>query len=158
MLRATTRLKQDFKALGKAERGFRFWRKKDVLVGIPQEEDSVREDGVTNAELMYIHSYGSPINSIPARPTIEPAIEKNRVVIAQILRGGMAGTLTGNLASGDAALKRAGTFAVAKAKEMFGSSELAPNAPSTIRMKGSSAPLIDTGQLRNAITFVIRRK
>ena len=31
----------------------------------------------------------------------------------------------------------------------------APNAPSTIRRKGSAQPLIDTGELRKAITYVV---
>ena len=31
-----------------------------------------------------------------------------------------------------------------------------PNAPATVKRKGSSQPLIDTGNLRKSITFVIR--
>lgn len=31
-----------------------------------------------------------------------------------------------------------------------------PNAPSTIKEKGSSTPLIDTGQLRQSVTFLVR--
>ena len=33
-----------------------------------------------------------------------------------------------------------------------------PNAPSTIRKKGSSRPLIDTGRMRQSVNFIIRRK
>jgi hypothetical protein len=36
-------------------------------------------------------------------------------------------------------------------KDRFGSDDLAPNAASTIRQKGSSSPLIDEGQLRKAV-------
>ena len=32
-----------------------------------------------------------------------------------------------------------------------------PNSPETIRRKGSSRPLIDTGQLINAITWIVER-
>jgi hypothetical protein len=31
-----------------------------------------------------------------------------------------------------------------------------PNAPATIRAKGSSKPLIDTGEMRQSVTYQIR--
>jgi hypothetical protein len=34
---------------------------------------------------------------------------------------------------------------------------LAPNAPSTIKAKGSSRPLVDTSQLVKSITWVVRQ-
>ena len=33
-----------------------------------------------------------------------------------------------------------------------------PNAPLTIELKGSSHPLIDTGQMRQSITYVVEEK
>ena len=33
-----------------------------------------------------------------------------------------------------------------------------PNAPSTIRKKGSDKPLIDTGRLRQSVNYVIKPK
>ena len=33
-----------------------------------------------------------------------------------------------------------------------------PNAPGTIRRKGSSKPLIDTGRMRQSVNYVIRKK
>lgn len=33
-----------------------------------------------------------------------------------------------------------------------------PNAPETVARKGSSTPLIDTGQLRQSVTFLVRDK
>jgi len=32
-----------------------------------------------------------------------------------------------------------------------------PNAPYTIKAKGSSNPLVDTGQLKNSITYEVNR-
>ena len=50
-------------------------KKKAVYVGIPKE-NSKRDDGeMTNASLLMIHSKGSPLRHLPARPVIEPAIE-----------------------------------------------------------------------------------
>ena len=117
---------------------FDFCKKTDVLVGIPQENNATREDGgVTNVQLMYIHTYGSPARRIPARPTIEPAITDpaNRAVLQDLLkvdgvcfRREPTGAMTNK--------KRAGMMAVNMIKTRFGSAALAPNAPSTIRRKG----------------------
>ena len=36
--------------------------------------------------------------------------------------------------------------------------EFTPNAPSTIKRKGSDRPLIDTGKMRQSVNFVIKKK
>lgn len=139
---------------------FSFARDEDVLVGIPQEASSRNSDGVSNVKLMYIHTNGSPVNGIPARPTIEPAIRDpaNRIVLQKLLKGSLATAFTGNISGARSAKERAGMMAVNMIRARFGSASLAPNAPYTVMKKGSSAPLIDTGQLRNSITYVIRKK
>jgi len=56
----------------------------EVYVGIPEEKSSRKGEQITNAELCYIHTNGSPLNHIPERAIIEPAIElkenKDRIV------------------------------------------------------------------------------
>ena len=36
--------------------------------------------------------------------------------------------------------------------------EFVPNAPSTIKRKGSDRPLIDTGKMRQSVNYVIKKK
>lgn len=49
--------------------------KKDVLVGIP-EEDSEREDvPFGNAGIGYVNEYGSPAQNIPPRPHLIPGVK-----------------------------------------------------------------------------------
>ena len=153
-------VKEHANVMKKLMDAFNFCKKTDVLVGIPQENNATREDGVTNVQLMYIHTYGSPARRIPARPTIEPAITDpaNRAVLQNLLKVSMVSAFAGNLNGALTGKNRAGMMAVNMIKTRFGSAALAPNAPSTVRRKGSSAPLIDTGVLRNSITFVIRKK
>ena len=85
-------------------------KKKAVYVGIPKE-NSKRSDGeMTNASLLMIHSKGSPLRNLPARPVIEPAIEEetnkakiSRQLIAAAnkrLNGDQAGFITGLNAAG----------------------------------------------------------
>ena len=132
--------------------------KKDVLVGIPQD-NSTRKEGfpyITNAELMFIHTNGSPVNRIPARPTLEPAVEENKDRISSMYKKAFKQVLAGG--SPDDDLNKIGLYTQNKAKKKFGSDELAPNTPYTIKQKGSDRPLIDTGQLRNSVTYIIRKK
>ena len=53
---------------------------------------------VTNAELLFIHTKGSPLKHIPARPVIEPAIENeaNKKIISRELAASVKASLDGN--------------------------------------------------------------
>lgn len=132
----------------------------DLLIGVPQEK-SQREgnnEPITNAELMFIHSKGSPIRNIPPRPTIEPTIDKNNSKIAQKYSEAIKKILLFRKNEGRQDLEKLGLWLVNKVRAMFGSDELTPLRPATIKAKGSDRPLIDTGQLRKSVTYVIRRK
>jgi hypothetical protein len=131
----------------------------EVLVGIPQARTNRPGEPINNASLMYIHTHGSPARRIPARPVIEPAIVANRTVIdAQLHDGAKVILEDGGLAQARAYFARAGQEGANAAIRWFTDprNNWAPNAPSTIRAKGSDRPLIDTGSLRRAITWVVR--
>ena len=74
--------------IGKIAKAMNFMMGNEVYVGI-SDETTTREKGepVTNAELMFIHTNGSPINNIPARPVIEPAIEDDKDRLASMMEG-----------------------------------------------------------------------
>ncbi len=160
-MNAKVEIKENTMAIAQLLQGWAYIRSSDVLVGIPQESNGGHA-GVTNAELLYIHSNGSPANNIPARPTVEPGIEdpKARPVLQMLLGDAAKAAITGNIAGAQLAQKKAGMLAANSIKAVFGSGRLAPLKLSTIRRrkKRSKAPLVDTGALRNAITFVIRSK
>lgn len=155
-------IKENALAIKQLLDGWRYMRETDVLVGIPQEKNAAREDGVTNAELLYIHTNGSPINGIPARPTIEPGINSPdaKPVIQRLLGETAQAAITGNIPKAKASQQKAGMVGANAAKAVFGSDQLAPLKPATIarRNKNSAAPLVDTAALRNAVTYVIRKK
>jgi hypothetical protein len=131
-----------------------------VLAGIPQKEINRKEEGPNNAELAYIHSKGSPMNNIPARPFMEPSIEANRDAIARIQAGIIKDALSGKTNVADAGFNRLGLYVSTEAKRWFTNpaNNWAPNSPITIARKGSDKPLIDTGALRQAITYVVDTK
>jgi hypothetical protein len=149
----------------------------DVLVGIPQEEASRDEGGIDNVSLLYIHTNGSPAKGIPARPVIEPAIEKEKDYIAEMLGNALDAALSGNEGAAMRILNKIGMEGKNFARAWFTNpaNNWPPNAEITVKggvlwenvrtgkklvIKGkrSSRPLIDTGSLRKSITYVVKPK
>lgn len=132
-----------------------------VYVGIPEDE-TIRPDDprgeVTNAGLMYIHTNGSELRGIPARPVIEPAIEAsgNKENIEDGLNSVVNARLDGDVELAKNNLEATGRMGANAAKRWFTDPRngWAPNSARTIAAKGSERPLIDSGELRRSITYV----
>ena len=151
--------------IGKIAKAMNFMMGNEVYVGI-SDETTTREKGepVTNAELMFIHTNGSPINNIPARPVIEPAIEDDKDRLASMMEGAFLSAEKGDIDGALKKLKLAGMRAQNVCRAWFTNPKngWAPNSPRTAarkRAKGSTdpKPLIDTGELRKSITYFIKR-
>ena len=56
------------------------------------------------------------------------------------------------------AFKKIGVVTVGYVQDQITNGEFEPNAPMTVQRKGSDHPLIDTGQLRRGISYVICKK
>lgn len=152
----------------------------DVLVGIPEEKASRPGDStINNAELLYIHTHGSPLRGIPARPVIEPAITApdNKEKITEQLGIAAKLILDGQAGQAKQQLKKVAMLGQNIARGWFTDPRngWAPNSPATINRKVSkmskkkikeakdaglplSSPLIDTGQMRKAIVGIVREK
>jgi len=114
---------------------------------------------VTNAELLFIHTKGSPKMHIPPRPVIEPAIEAdgNKQAISNEISKSLKASLAGDRPEALKRMKRAALAGQNAARGWFtdGRNHWAPNTPGTIRRKGSDRPLIDTGALRASIQGIV---
>ena len=113
----------------------------------------------SQALALYLHTHGSPLMQIPPRPIIEPAIKAhgNLEPITMELRAAATAALAGQRQKAMTHLHRAGLTAQNAVRAWFTDprNHWAPNAPSTIARKGSDKPLIDTGELRKSITYVL---
>ncbi len=105
--------------------------------------------------------WGGPI---PERPFLRNAMRNNRASYKAAMKAS-ASTIMEQVALGKRpadekrkALKRLGIKAQGDIQDEITSLKSPPNAPTTIRLKGSSNPLIDTGEMRNAVTFKIEEK
>lgn len=154
----------------KIKDALQFLKDTPVYVGVPENKTVRRkEDGekvaITNAELMFIHTNGSPRNNIPARPVIEPAIEDDKERISKMFKD--AGQTMINQGK-DAAMKKLKLIGmraqnVCRAWFVNPKNNWPPNSPATIaakRAKGATKPrpLIDTGQLRRSIIYFVETK
>jgi hypothetical protein len=140
------------------------FKKKELLVGIPEaggKRDDTRE---SNAAIGYIQETGSPVNNIPARPFLRPGVKKVEKRIVAELRKGAINTLSHGISALDNAYARAGIIAQNSVKAIIRAGEgFAPLAPSTLAARKRAGakgtkPLIRTGQLINSITYVVRSK
>lgn len=151
----------------------------DVLVGVPAKTTNRNTDEINNAQLLAIHSAGSPLSGLPARPVLEPAInaQGNKEKIAEQLKIVADLVMSGEPTQAKQQLRRVGLMAEGMVKDWFTDprNNWAPNSPRTIAIKEAkmtkeskaaaiaagnplTRPLIDTGQLRKSITFVVREK
>lgn len=134
-----------------------------VLVGIPAQETERKEDApINNATLLAINNFGSPANNIPPRPVMEIGIRDAQAEIANQFKLAAQGALTQGLAALSVAYNRAGLIASNSIKKAINSQE-GFDGPSEATLairesqgfKGTKA-LIVTGQMRNAITYVVK--
>jgi len=117
---------------------------------------------INNAELLFIQEHGSPINKIPARRVLGPSVEAdgNKQAIAHELSASVKASLEGDTEKSEQKMLRAALAGQNAARRWFtdGRNGWTPNAPSTVKRKGSDRPLIDTGAMRAAIVGVVREE
>ena len=150
-------IKVNLKGLNKLTKvlGGKFSIKVGIMGSNAQKEHS--DSKLTNAQIGFINEFGSYSRNIPPRSFLEMPL---RLYLADYLLKKKAfsqeaideavknGTLL-DLA------KKVGIVAEEVIQQAFatrGFGQWKPNAPSTIKGKGSDSPLIDTGELRRSIT------
>ena len=127
-----------------------------VYIGFPGETQSRSKGPLNNPTLAYIHEHGAPAANIPARPFLEPGVENARDDILRAFEAGVRRALGGDNAALTNMLDLAGVIGVRAVQDKITTGPFAPLAPRTIARKKSSRPLIDTGQLRQSVSYVVR--
>lgn len=138
---------------------------REVLVGVPDTKAGRRKkkEPINNAALAYIHDKGSPSQNIPPRPFMGPGVQAAKVSITKRMENTGKAALRGDKAAVEKGLNAVGLVAVSGIRGKITSGPFTPLKPATIaarkrRGRTGDKPLIDTGQLRNSISYVIRNK
>jgi hypothetical protein len=122
------------------------------------DEDGDEDGGLTNVELGTIHEYGVPSAGIPERSFIRATIDAYATKYVQMVRGLGQSVIDGKRTV-EQALGLLGARVRADAVSWIDDGRVTPDiSDETKRRKGSSKPLLDTGQLKGSITYVVGRR
>lgn len=122
-----------------------------IVAGVVSGKHS---SGLNMAELAAIHEFGA---GVPKRSFIRDTIDRNAPKYAKAMAQAGAQVTSGNKAAVRMAMKRLALQVEGDIKQRIADGVPPPNAASTVAAKGSSTPLVDTGQLRASVTAEVRR-
>lgn len=126
-----------------------------VHVGFPSGE---ADQDVINRAIW--NNFGTS-TGIPERPFMQNAMRANRAAYRAMMKAEARAIVldavkgAGGAAAKRKALSRLGIRAQGDIQAEITTLQMPPNAPSTIKQKGSSNPLVDTGEMRSAVSFKI---
>lgn len=168
---ANFEFKESFDNFLKLRKALKFLKNNPVYVGIPEDTTERKEEGneekvgITNADLLFIHTKGSPVNNIPARPVIEPALKDGKDIINKQLGLAAKNALEGKEEEAYRYLSIAGTYGQKMCRDWFKNpkNNWPPNSPAVIAIKKRKCstnprPLIDTGELLKSITYFVDKE
>ena len=138
-VRVTDRMTADGKKLQKMLKEL---AEKEVRVGF-QAGKVTEEDGTDICDIAAWNELGTV--HIPARPFLRQSVDDNVSKINSFLQSKKV-------------LKEIGIFQKDLIQEKITEGSFTPNAESTIKKKGSSKPLIDTGRMRQSVNYEIKSK
>jgi hypothetical protein len=130
-----------------------------VEVGVfSDRKHSGKRGGISMGELALVHEFGSLAANIPERSFLRRTFRRKEREIAAAAAKAARKVVSGK-GTFNQALAEIGKFAAAEVKKTIkrGPYIPPPLKPETIRRKGSTRPLVDTGQLADAVTFKVRR-
>lgn len=134
-----------------------------VRVGLLGSGASEPNGDLTNAEVGAIHEYGAPDVGIPERSWLRSTFRSRRAELVQMQAAACRGVLSGKVPP-RRALGLIGAWAAGACRDQiikYGSFLFQPLAASTIASKAArglpnpTAPLVATGQMARAITYVV---
>lgn len=156
-------------------------KSKAVYAGFPEDEKP-RTDGspITNAAIAYVQNTGAPEQNIPSREFMVSGIESKRDPISDGMQEVGTAALDGDIPAAGAALHKVGLTAQNGIRNKIIEGPFEPLAESTLKARARrgrdgaqqeldrraagedpgtdlARPLNDTGQMRNAVTYVIRK-
>lgn len=146
--RAFNKVRKEVKAQKVLAKGLGFTNKEIENLGLAA--------GLTVGEIAVISEFGSADGQVPERSTIRAAFDQHHRDYYEATKKLKLAVLLGKVTSRKA-LNLIGLMMESDIRTKYteGGVPLVPNAPSTIARKGSSHPLIDTGQTRASVTHVV---
>jgi hypothetical protein len=132
--------------------------KVNVQVGVfPSAGKHAGDSTLTMTKLASIHEYGAPSRNIPERSFMRATFsEKASAIEAKVIK--LAKKLVKDGSGKEKAMGLLGEYIKGLMQARIRKGIPPPNKPATVAKKGSSTPLIDTGQLINSIEWKVASK
>lgn len=127
---------------------------RSVKIGFPQ--GPTEKDGTPVAMIAAVHEFGVPKKNIPERSFLRSSIHEHMPNYLRLNRANLLRVIRSKITI-EAALGLLGQMAAGDAKRMIRNGNFVPLAPSTIRAKGSSKPLIDSGTMLQTLTYEVNK-
>ncbi len=131
-----------------------FFNKNQVLVGVPGKTNDSNGD-VNNATLAALHEMGG--TNLPERSFIRSTIRENGARYAKTEAEQIAQSIAGGTEP-SIVLERLGTMVSNDIKVKIVNGPFKDLEDITAKRKGSDKPLIDTGAMRQSISYEVRKK
>lgn len=127
-----------------------------MTIEVGFHEGQVADDGSTPlAAIAYWNHFGTVSEdgsvAIPARPFMDELEKKSDQLSA------FCTSAVQNATDAADATRKIGAMSVGMIQKGITDEQWVPNAPSTIKKKGSDKPLIDTGRMRQEVHYVVKK-
>jgi hypothetical protein len=130
----------------------------DVILGTKLNEQKLKQNEEQYvADIAWKNNEGSFSEKIPARAFGSTMIRRYSSKIQKLINKEMKAYTEGQQ-SLEEAYNRIGLACAGYMKDNLTNGNWQANAPLTIFLKGSRKPLIDTGQMRQSITYIVKDK
>ncbi len=127
----------------------------DLLVKVGFQREQKYPDGTSLTDVAAWNEFGTV--NMPSRPFMRDSVDENEEKIVAFMQAQVVDIIK-NRKTAEQAFEAIGTFQKGLVQETITNGNFEPNRPATIRKKGSRHPLIDTGEMRNSVNFVIGKK
>ncbi len=131
-----------------------------VVVGVLADDAKREHDGESGKasllEVAAIHEFGAPAAGIPQRSFIRGTVDEKEAEIRELQAKQAQRILRGDV-DAPTALEQIGLKVTGMVQQRIARGIEPPLAAETVERKGSSKPLVDTGQLRSSITSKVER-
>lgn len=134
---------------------------KKLLLGFQKAEVEVgifKEAGQNNGEYIADYAYDNEhgTSEIPKRPFLATTFDTQNERWSKFLENGVERAIEEKNTKPDFYLARLGEKMIGDVKLTISNNMPPPNSEKTIKKKGSSKTLIDTGAMRNAVSYRVK--
>lgn len=131
---------------------------KEAAVGFPKQAGlnaAHYDDGSSIVDVAIYNNFGT--RGVPRRAFMELASKSMQPKYNKMMKEALPDINSGKITV-EAVLKKAAKMGEDEVRKSIAGGQCAPNAPSTIARKGSSQPLIDSGDMYNHVVGLVRDK